>query len=150
MVLHAFTDGRDTLPTSSPDYIAQVEAWLAEAGAAGVPARIGDRDAGATGRWTATGAGIASSAPTTRSCTARDCRRPTREAAVKMAYGRDETDEFIQPTVVGEPAPIRDGDSVVTFNFRPDRMREIVRALGEPDFDGVRAARVPASCASPR
>ena len=52
-----------------------------------------------------------------------------------MAYGRDETDEFIQPTVIGEPAPIRDGDSVLTFNFRPDRMRQLVAALGEPDFD---------------
>ncbi len=133
MVLHAFTDGRDTLPTSSPDYIAQVEAWLAEAGASGVPARIGtvmgrywamDRDR----RWDRTkraydalvhGEGLPAE---------------NAEAAVKMAYGRDETDEFIQPTIVGDPAPIRDGDSVVTFNFRPDRMRQIVRTLGEPDF----------------
>ena len=70
----------------------------------------------------------------TRSCTRRGCGRSSAQAAVKMAYGRDETDEFIQPTIVGEPAPIRDGDSVVTFNFRPDRMRQLVRALGEPDF----------------
>ena len=69
-----------------------------------------------------------------------------RSAAVKMAYGRDETDEFIQPTIVGEPAPIRDGDSVLTFNFRPDRMRQLVRALGEPDFVGVRRARRSRAC----
>jgi 2,3-bisphosphoglycerate-independent phosphoglycerate mutase len=54
--------------------------------------------------------------------------------AVRQGYGRDETDEFIQPTIIGEPAPVRTGDSVLTFNFRPDRMRQIVRALGEPDF----------------
>ena len=147
IVLHAFTDGRDTLPTSSPEYLAQAEAWLAEATAAGVPARIGsvmgrywamDRDR----RWDRTkraydalvhGEGL---------------RADSAQDAVKMAYGRDETDEFIQPTIVGEPAPIRDGDSVLTFNFRPDRMRQIVRALGEPDFaefDAARASRASAS-----
>jgi 2,3-bisphosphoglycerate-independent phosphoglycerate mutase len=57
------------------------------------------------------------------------------QEAVRLAYGRDETDEFIQPTIVGEPRPLRDGDAVFTFNFRPDRMRQIVRALGEADFD---------------
>jgi 2,3-bisphosphoglycerate-independent phosphoglycerate mutase len=59
----------------------------------------------------------------------------TAQDAVRQAYGRDETDEFIQPTIVGDPRPLRDGDSVFTFNFRPDRMRQIVRALGEPGFD---------------
>jgi 2,3-bisphosphoglycerate-independent phosphoglycerate mutase len=54
--------------------------------------------------------------------------------AVRLAYGRDETDEFIQPTTIGDPAPVRSGDSILTFNFRPDRMRQIVAALGEPDF----------------
>jgi 2,3-bisphosphoglycerate-independent phosphoglycerate mutase len=54
-----------------------------------------------------------------------------------MAYGRDETDEFIQPTIVGDPAPIRDGDSVVTLNFRPDRMREITQALADPAFADI-------------
>jgi 2,3-bisphosphoglycerate-independent phosphoglycerate mutase len=133
IVLHAFTDGRDTLPTSSPEYLAQVEEWLAAASGAGVPARVGtvmgrywgmDRDR----RWDRTQRaydalvhGEGSSAGSA-------------EAAVKMAYGRDETDEFIQPTVIGEPAPLRDGDSVLTFNFRPDRMRQLVRSLGEPDF----------------
>jgi 2,3-bisphosphoglycerate-independent phosphoglycerate mutase len=53
----------------------------------------------------------------------------TGEAAVRAAYERDETDEFITPTTVGEDARIRPGDSVITFNFRPDRMRQIVTAL---------------------
>jgi 2,3-bisphosphoglycerate-independent phosphoglycerate mutase len=57
--------------------------------------------------------------------------------AVRAAYERDETDEFIEPTTVGEEACIRPGDSVIAFNFRPDRMREITRALAEPGFDEV-------------
>jgi 2,3-bisphosphoglycerate-independent phosphoglycerate mutase len=57
--------------------------------------------------------------------------------AVRDAYERDETDEFIEPVTVGEEARIRRGDSVVAFNFRPDRMRQITRALAEPGFDEV-------------
>jgi 2,3-bisphosphoglycerate-independent phosphoglycerate mutase len=57
--------------------------------------------------------------------------------AVKAAYERDETDEFITPTTVGDEAKIRPGDSVIAFNFRPDRMRQITRALAEPGFDEV-------------
>jgi 2,3-bisphosphoglycerate-independent phosphoglycerate mutase len=55
-------------------------------------------------------------------------------AAVEAAYARGETDEFIAPTLVGEEGAIRPGDSVVCFNFRPDRMRQITRALAEPGF----------------
>jgi 2,3-bisphosphoglycerate-independent phosphoglycerate mutase len=56
---------------------------------------------------------------------------------VKAAYERDETDEFITATTVGDEAQIRPGDSVIAFNFRPDRMREITLALADPDFDEV-------------
>ena len=58
-------------------------------------------------------------------------------AAVRAAYDRDETDEFIKPTTVGDEARIRPGDSVIAFNFRPDRMRQITRALAERGFDEV-------------
>ena len=67
-------------------------------------------------------------------------RRPRRAAgrrrrqAVREAYERDETDEFITPTTVGEEAAIRPGDSVLCFNFRPDRVRQLTRALAEPGF----------------
>jgi 2,3-bisphosphoglycerate-independent phosphoglycerate mutase len=133
LVLHALTDGRDTLPTSSPGYLAEAESWLEQARGDGMDARIGtvmgrywgmDRDH----RWDRTkraydaivhGEGLE----------AADA-----QAAVRQAYGRDETDEFVQPTVIGEPRTVRTGDSVLTFNFRPDRMREIVAALGEPGF----------------
>jgi 2,3-bisphosphoglycerate-independent phosphoglycerate mutase len=134
VILHAMTDGRDTAPTSSPEYLAKAEAWLAKAREAGIEARVGtvmgrywgmDRDR----RWDRTkraydaivhGVGLPAE-------TAQD--------AVRLGYGRDETDEFIQPTVIGEPVAVRDGDSVLTFNFRPDRMRQIVAALGEADFE---------------
>jgi 2,3-bisphosphoglycerate-independent phosphoglycerate mutase len=59
------------------------------------------------------------------------------EAAARGAYERDETDEFIKPVLVGEEARIRPGDSVVAFNFRPDRMREITLALADPRFDEI-------------
>ncbi len=134
LVLHALTDGRDTAPTASPEYLAQAEAWIEQARDAGVDARIGtvmgrywgmDRDH----RWDRTkraydaivhGEGLSAGSA---------------QEAVRLAYGRDETDEFIQPTIVGEPAGVRSGDSVLTFNFRPDRMRQIVTALGEQDVD---------------
>jgi 2,3-bisphosphoglycerate-independent phosphoglycerate mutase len=50
------------------------------------------------------------------------------------AYARGETDEFIEPTLVGGEATIRPADSVLAFNFRPDRMRQLTRALAEPGF----------------
>src|SRR5205085_2521271 len=55
--------------------------------------------------------------------------------AARDAYDREETDEFIEPTTVGEEGRIRDGDTVVCFNFRPDRMREIT---GKLDHDPQR------------
>jgi 2,3-bisphosphoglycerate-independent phosphoglycerate mutase len=64
-------------------------------------------------------------------------RASSGEAAAREAYERDETDEFIEPVLVGEEATIQPGDSVVAFNFRPDRMRELTRALAEPGFDCV-------------
>ncbi|HEY2718282.1 MAG TPA: hypothetical protein VGI52_01530, partial [Solirubrobacteraceae bacterium] len=61
-------------------------------------------------------------------------RATSGEQAVRDAYERGETDEFIEPTLVGEPVPIGSQDSVIAFNFRPDRMRQITRALAEPGF----------------
>jgi 2,3-bisphosphoglycerate-independent phosphoglycerate mutase len=64
-------------------------------------------------------------------------RADTGVEAARAAYERDETDEFITPVLVGEEAQIRPGDSVFAFNFRPDRMREITRALADPAFTDV-------------
>jgi 2,3-bisphosphoglycerate-independent phosphoglycerate mutase len=69
-----------------------------------------------------------------RSSIGRLHRADSGEQAVRQAYERGETDEFVEPTLVGAEAEIRAGDSVIAFNFRPDRMRELTRALAEPGF----------------
>ena len=65
------------------------------------------------------------------------------EQAVRDAYERGETDEFIEPTLVGGEARIGPEDSVICFNFRPDRMRQLVRALAEPGFGEDPAEELP-------
>ena len=73
-------------------------------------------------RWIATSAGNASNGRTRcwRADKRRSLRRP-RSAALEAAYQRGENDEFVLPTIVGEPRPVREGDAVIFFNFRPDR-----------------------------
>jgi 2,3-bisphosphoglycerate-independent phosphoglycerate mutase len=131
VVLHAFTDGRDTLPDSGAGFVEQAEEWLSEAGG-----RVGS----VTGRYFAMDRDrrwdrikLAYDAIVHGRGDAPDASSGVE--AVRAAYERDETDEFIRATVVGEEARIRDGDAVLFFNFRPDRARELTRALGEPDFD---------------
>jgi 2,3-bisphosphoglycerate-independent phosphoglycerate mutase len=133
LVLHAFTDGRDTLPTAGADYLKAVEGWMRDAGAGRVGSVVGryfamDRDA----RWERTQRAydlmVAGRAPH---------RAPTGADAVRTAYERGETDEFVEPTLVGDEARIRPGDPVLAFNFRPDRMRQISRALAEEGFADV-------------
>jgi 2,3-bisphosphoglycerate-independent phosphoglycerate mutase len=128
VVVHAFTDGRDTLPHAGADYLAQLDGL----GGARVGTVIGrywamDRDQ----RWERTGRAydllVHGRAPYSAA---------SGELAVRDAYERGETDEFIEPTLVGGEAHIRPGDSVVCFNFRPDRMRQLVRALADPVWDG--------------
>ncbi len=133
LCVHAFTDGRDTLPTAGADFLAQVEAWMAEAGAGRVGSVIGryyamDRDQ----RWERI-----QLAYDLLVHGRSDASADSAQDAVRAAYDRDETDEFIKPVRVGEEARIRPGDSVFAFNFRPDRMREITQALADPSFDEI-------------
>jgi 2,3-bisphosphoglycerate-independent phosphoglycerate mutase len=125
LVVHAFTDGRDTSPTSGAASLAELEGWLRDAGSGRVGSVVGryfamDRD----GRWDRTQKAIDLLVDGKA-----DHHADSGEAAVKAAYERDETDEFISPTTVGEEATIRPGDSVIALNFRPDRMRQITRKL---------------------
>jgi len=127
LVVHAFTDGRDTSPTSGAGSLAQLEGWMREVGAGRVGSVVGryyamDRD----GRWDRTQKAVDLLLEGRG-----DHHADTGEAAVRAAYARDETDEFITPTTVGDEATIRPGDSVIAFNFRPDRMRQITRKLVE-------------------
>jgi 2,3-bisphosphoglycerate-independent phosphoglycerate mutase len=135
VVIHAFTDGRDTLPDSGAGYVADVESW----GGARIASVSGryfamDRDR----RWDRTK--LAWDAIVHGQA---EHHADTGEAAVRAAYERGETDEFIVPTAVGEEGRIRDGDSVIFFNFRPDRARQLTRALGEPDFAEFDRGEVP-------
>jgi 2,3-bisphosphoglycerate-independent phosphoglycerate mutase len=135
VVIHAFTDGRDTPPTSGASSLAEVDGWP------------GSRIATVTGRYYA----MDRDRRWDRTKLAWDAvvhgraehRADTGEAAVRAAYEREETDEFIEPTIVGEDRRVRDGDSVVFFNFRPDRARQLTRALGEPDFDEFDRSEAP-------
>ena len=141
VAIHTMLDGRDTLPTSALGFMEGLQRDLR--GRARVASLGGryygmDRDR----RWDRTklfydacvhGEGPQVSDPA---------------AAIRAAYDRGETDEFIKPMVVAEDGrpvgPMRDGDVVICFNFRSDRMRQIVRALSDPSFDGFDVARRPA------
>jgi 2,3-bisphosphoglycerate-independent phosphoglycerate mutase len=130
LVLHCFTDGRDTSPTAGEGYLQTLQDCFREAGVGRVASVVGrfygmDRDR----RWERT-----QSAYDLIVHGRGEHRSADAPAAVRAAYERGETDEFITPTVVGPEGCIRAQDSVLCFNFRPDRMREIVRALAEPDF----------------
>jgi len=130
LVIHAFTDGRDTLPHAGGGSLDEVARWCSAQGTGRVATVIGryyamDRDR----RWERTQlaydllvAGVA----------AHHADSPG--DAVRAAYERGETDEFVTATTVGEEGRIRPGDSVLCFNFRPDRVRQLTRALAEPGF----------------
>jgi 2,3-bisphosphoglycerate-independent phosphoglycerate mutase len=126
VIVHAFTDGRDTLPHAGVAYLSELDR-TAHARVGSVVGRYWamDRD----GRWDRTQRAYDMLVHGDASHHAAGG-----EQAVREAYERGETDEFIEPTLVGEEARIRSGDSVLCFNFRPDRMREIVKALAEPGF----------------
>jgi 2,3-bisphosphoglycerate-independent phosphoglycerate mutase len=131
LIVHAFTDGRDTTPKSGAGYLDQVAGWMGESGCGRIGSVVGryyamDRDR----RWDRV-----KLAYDMLVHGRADHHADTAGAAARAAYDRDDTDEFITPTLVGEEARIRSGDSVVGLNFRPDRMREITRALAEPGFD---------------
>ncbi len=134
LVIHAFTDGRDTLPMSGAGYLEALEEWLVETGRGRIGTVVGrywamDRDS----RWERVQV-----AYDLLVHGRADHAAPIASAGVKVAYEREETDEFIRPIVIGpEDSSIRAGDSVIAFNFRPDRMREITRALAEPGFGEV-------------
>jgi 2,3-bisphosphoglycerate-independent phosphoglycerate mutase len=151
LVVHCFTDGRDTPPESGVEHVALLERWCLELWpparsretlAFGEYARFGQRGrvriGSVVGRWYV----MDRDRRWERVQAAYDLlvhgraahHEETAVQAVQHAYERGETDEFIAPTTVGDEALIRPWDSVLCFNFRPDRVREITRALAEPGF----------------
>jgi 2,3-bisphosphoglycerate-independent phosphoglycerate mutase len=128
LVVHAFTDGRDTLPESSKGYIPELEGWLRQAGRIGtVSGRYYamDRD----NRWERTKLAYDALVH------ARGASAETALDAIEAAHSQGTTDEFIKPTVVGDYDGMAEGDVLVHFNFRPDRARQLVRSLSEEGFD---------------
>ena len=133
--VHCFLDGRDTPPASGADYIKELYEKMQELGIGQIASVMGryyamDRD----NRWDrvekayraiAFGEGIQAECP---------------YDAVKASYEQEVYDEFVVPTVImrdGKPtATVNDGDSIIFFNFRPDRAREITRAFCADEFDG--------------
>ena len=134
--LHAFLDGRDVPPANAQKYIDEIEEYMKKIGVGKIATISGryyamDRDK----RWDRTekaynaivfGEGLKS-----RSAT----------EAIRQSYERKETDEFVVPTVVtdenGQPvATVEPGDSIIFFNFRPDRARQLTYAFCKEDFDG--------------
>ncbi|MCI0341208.1 MAG: 2,3-bisphosphoglycerate-independent phosphoglycerate mutase [Planctomycetales bacterium] len=142
VAVHAVLDGRDTPPKSAADPLRRIAAGCLAAGGVRLATVSGrywtmDRDK----RWDrvesafrlyALGEGV---------------RAATWHDALESAYARGETDEFVRPTAIapagGEPVTLRDGDAVVAWNYRADRMREITRALADPAFEGFARPATP-------
>jgi 2,3-bisphosphoglycerate-independent phosphoglycerate mutase len=133
LVVHVFTDGRDTSPTGGERFVGELQSWLQDAGNGRIGSVIGryfamDRDK----RWERVQLAYDLLAHGTA-----EHHADTGVEAVQAAYERGETDEFIAATTVGDEARIRPGDSVIAFNFRPDRMRELTLALADPEFTEI-------------
>ena len=141
IAIHAELDGRDTMPTSALGYIEHLEQKIA---GRAVIASVGGRYYGMDrdNRWPRIElwyrAAVEGTGPSAASA----------EQFIREAYGRGETDEFIKPAVIvsnGKAvAPMRDGDSLICWNYRSDRMRQIVRAIAIDGFDGFPMANRPA------
>ena len=133
--VHCFLDGRDTPPASGKDYVEQLEEKMKEIGVGKVASVMGryyamDRDNNYDRVEYAYKALTKGEGLTAESAS----------AGIQASYDRQETDEFVKPTVIlenGAPvATIQDGDSIIFFNFRPDRAREITRAFCNDEFTG--------------
>ena len=129
--VHCFLDGRDVSPTSGKGFVQELQDRCAQLGVGRIATVMGryyamDRDK----RWERVqmaydamvyGEGHHSSDPV---------------AAVAESYANGITDEFVEPVVIDPDGTISDNDSIIFFNYRPDRAREITRAIVDPDFDG--------------
>ena len=129
--VHCFMDGRDVPPSSGKDYVKELMDKLEEIGVGKIATVMGryyamDRD----NRWERVEKAYA--AMVYGEGEQADCPL----CAMQNSYDKEVTDEFVVPTVVKGAEPISQGDSVIFYNFRPDRAREITRTLVDPDFTG--------------
>ncbi len=131
--IHGFLDGRDVSPTSGLGFVSQCRDTCQNLGVGQIASVMGryyamDRDS----RWD-------------RLQKAYDCMvygdaplAPDPVKAVQQSYDQDLTDEFMLPVLCASEGTVKEGDSVIFFNFRPDRARELTRAFVDPEFDQIR------------
>ncbi len=129
--VHCFMDGRDVPPSSGKSFVEQLYAKMKEIGVGKIATVMGryyamDRD----NRWDRVEKAYA--AMVYGEGNHSDCAAD----AMQKSYDAEVTDEFVIPTVIAGAASIKPGDSVIFFNFRPDRAREITRTLVDDNFDG--------------
>lgn len=135
--IHALLDGRDVPPSSAVDYLAELEAEIKKIGVGKIASVMGrfyamDRD----NIWDRVEKAYAAIVY------GEGIQADDAVEAVKASYetidedGKHLTDEFVMPTVIGEAGRVQENDSVIFFNFRPDRAREITRTFVDPDFKG--------------
>ena len=130
VLVHVVTDGRDSAPHGGPGYLARIQAMIQEAGVGRIATLCGrywamDRDQ----RWERT-----EKAYRLLTEPAEICPLGPAEA-LEGSYAEGITDEFLEPVRLAEGL-LESGDGLVCFNFRPDRVRQLMRALVLPDFDG--------------
>ena len=139
--VHCFLDGRDTPPASGESYIMQLEEKMKEKGVGKIASISGryyamDRDK----RW-----------DRIKKCydalvNGEGNKATSATIAIEDSYQKEVFDEFVEPTVIcnGDTpiATIQENDSVIFFNFRPDRARQITRAIVDPDFDGFETKKL--------
>jgi 2,3-bisphosphoglycerate-independent phosphoglycerate mutase len=134
--VHAITDGRDTPPNSAPGFLARVEQQIAAAGVGRIATLCGrywamDRDS----RWDRTEKAyrlLTEPGPVSSLDAAE---------AIRASYEADVSDEFLEPVRLAEGV-VKPGDGLVCFNFRPDRVRQLIRALVLPDFTAFSRTRI--------
>lgn len=136
VAVHSFLDGRDTDPKSGAGYLEELETEMKRLGtgfSATVTGRYYamDRDK----RWERVREGYEAVA------LGRGTSFTDAAAAVRESYAADVTDEFVKPLVREGYGGVRDGDSIIFYNFRPDRAREMTRAFVDPEFDGFPIVR---------
>lgn len=139
VALHAFLDGRDTPPRSAAASLRALGEKCAQVGNARIASVCGryyamDRDQ----RWDRVQLAYDAIAHAASNAHAADA-----QAALDAAYARGENDEFVAPTVIGNGAPVSDGDAIVFMNFRSDRTRELSHAFVDANFSGFdRGAKI--------
>jgi 2,3-bisphosphoglycerate-independent phosphoglycerate mutase len=139
ILVHAFLDGRDTPPRSAAATLAKYEAKYAQCGAGRTATLVGryyamDRD----NRWDRV-----EQAYNLLTQAKSEYTVDSALTGLENAYARDENDEFVKATVIGDKAPIQDGDAVLFLNFRADRARELTYTLTDANFKGFERAVTP-------